>query len=69
MTHDEFIFWKNSPVTQEVFLTIRELIQDAKDDLAYNAGVDPVYDRKVVGKILGLETILDMKFESEGESE
>lgn len=70
MTKDEFVAWKSSDSTQAVFRAIQALIQEAKDELATNAGENPIYDRKVVGKINGLETVLNLQFdESEGVTE
>lgn len=62
MTQDEFISWRNDPVTTAVFMEIRELISDGKDELALVAGENPISDAKRVGKLLGLQSILDIAF-------
>lgn len=61
MIKSEFVDWKNNPVTQEIFSIIRSSISDGRDEL--EAGPDPVYAAKVVGKLAAYRAILDISFE------
>lgn len=63
VTKDEFLQWKDNPVTQEVFQIIRDRREEAKDVLAISAGEDPVNDRFYVGMIRALSEFLDISFE------
>ena len=70
MNSDEFSSWKANPVTKQVFAAIQELIYEGQVELGYSAGADPIVDRYKVGKINGLQTILDLTIEdlsSEGD--
>lgn len=72
MNIDEFTNWKSHHVTKRVFDAIRELIYEGQVELGGTAGIDAVADRYKVGKINGLETILDLSLEdlsSEGDDE
>ncbi len=51
ITKEEFLQWKENPVTKEVFTVVNRRIEEAKDLLAYNAGVEPESDRLLVGMI------------------
>lgn len=63
MTRDEFVDWKNSLVTQEIFGEIEKLIKDGRDELEATAGINSIQDAKNVGKIKALRDILDISFE------
>ena len=51
VTKEEFVQWKESPVTKAVYEVIDSRIQDAQEILGNTAGDDPVADRYLVGMI------------------
>ena len=72
MNLDEFNSWKGHHVTKRVFDALRELIYEGQVELGYTAGADPITDRYKVGKINGLQTILDLTIDDiseEGDEE
>lgn len=70
MTHDDFISWKNSPVTQVLFAMFHDRIEQTREVLGNAAGIDVLQDRFFVGYIKGLEEILNSRLEAvEGEDD
>lgn len=67
MTKEQFLDWKNHPVTQEIQAEIRFLINEGRDMLEGSAGSDSYRDAKVSGKLEGLRTILEIDFVEEAE--
>lgn len=63
MTKDEFVAWKNNPITQEVFKKIKQNIDLTKEDLASSAGENPLSDRFKVGAIGAYNDLLLIDFE------
>ena len=64
MNAQDFADWRNRhPVTEAVFTALANLVQDGKEELAASAGENPVADARKSGKILGLQSILDMTFD------
>lgn len=62
MTKEDFIDWKNNPVTKRVFLEIEDMISEGKDEIALSAGINPLLDRERVGKLNGLLMLLGISF-------
>lgn len=54
MTKQDFVAWKNNPVTKQVFAGLREREQDKAEDLIQAAGLDPLQDRYLSGYIAAL---------------
>lgn len=63
MTKDDFVHWKNSAVTQEIFNTIYRNIESLKHELAESAGIDPLKDRFTSGAIGAYNDLLLIDFE------
>ena len=63
VSKEEFLDWKNSHVTQEVFQVILTRIQDAKDILGATAGDDPVADRYLVGMIRAFNELMEISYD------
>lgn len=61
MTKAEFIDWKSHAVTQEIFNIIKSHITEGRDEL--EAGPDPQYAAKVIGKLAAYRAVLDISFE------
>lgn len=58
-TKDDFVSWRNNPVTIEfATLAIDEMNSSIKD-LIFSAGVDSLEDRRRVGRIEGLKWLTD----------
>jgi hypothetical protein len=60
---DDFNDWKNSPVTQAVFIIIAERIRETERELGATAGVDAAGDRYRVGTIQAYKNFLDIDYE------
>ena len=58
LSADDFYQWKIHPVTIAFHQAIRERIYALQVQLGYNAGEDPVQDRKVVGMIAAYLEVL-----------
>ena len=63
VTREEFLQWKDSPVTKAVMATVEYRIEEAKEILAASAGVEPDADRMCVGMIRAFREVLDISFE------
>ena len=63
VTREEFAQWRESSVTQEVFSIIQARIDDAKEILSVQAGLEPDQDRLLVGMIKALNEILEISYE------
>lgn len=66
ITKADFIDWKSNPVTKAVFMEIKKLADDGVEGLSLSAGLDPLNDRAIVGKINGLRNVLDISFSDIG---
>lgn len=62
ISKEDFIDWKNSPVTKRVFDEIKDMIQEGKEEIAASAGINPLLDRERVGKLNGLTALLGISF-------
>lgn len=69
MTYDDFIGWKNHPVTQLMHAMCADLIEQKQAILGQSAGVDPLQDRLHVGYIAGLREVLHARAEEVAELE
>lgn len=58
----DFNNWKVDPVTVAFINTIKVRIEEAKDFLSYNAGIDSASDSYFRGFIQGQREILDVSF-------
>jgi len=63
VSREEFAQWRESSVTQEVFHIIRNRIEDAKEILSVQAGLEPDQDRLLVGMIKALQEVLEISYE------
>lgn len=55
----EFADWLRDPVTRELFGHLRKQIDDAKEQLANEAGLDSLSDRFLAGGIAGCVEVLE----------
>lgn len=55
--------WKNLSITQEILTEIKRRQTWAKEQLAEQAGLDPLADREKVGAIKAYQDILDIELE------
>lgn len=62
MTKDEFLTWRNDPVTVRVFTEIADLVEVGKEELSHLAGENSISDARRVGKLDGLRTVLGISF-------
>jgi hypothetical protein len=63
LTKNEYIDWKSSPATQEVFDDLARRVEGLKDELAGSAGEDPRADAWRVGAIQAYRDILATTYE------
>lgn len=62
MTKTEYIDWRSSPATKEVFAEITSRIEGLKAELAGSAGLDARNDGVKVGAIQAFQDILDTTY-------
>lgn len=65
MTKQEFLDWKASHVTKEIFRGLQERSDYLKEELATTAGSDQWEDRFKVGYIAGIKDILNTEWEGD----
>ena len=63
ITKEDFIDWKNNPVTQAFFVSLAEKINLGATELSYSAGSNPSEERFKCGMIAGYRAILDVEME------
>jgi len=63
MTKTEFIDWKTSYSTQEVFSLLSKRVQMIQEILGESAGQDSIQDAKYVGAIRAYNDMLSIDFE------
>jgi hypothetical protein len=63
ISFSEYISWKHDPVTEAYMEACKVRIEDGKDTLATQAGIDPIYDSYVRGIIRGYTEMLEFKVE------
>lgn len=59
---EEFVQWKQHPVTKAVIASMQARVDYLKDQLAMSAGVDPLEDRFRVGYIAAANDFSDIDF-------
>ena len=59
VSKEEFVEWRQSPVTKQFLEFVRKQISEAKEALAETAGLDPLQDRHLVGGIDALKDVLE----------
>lgn len=69
ITRGEFAEWRRNPVTRALFEFIDEQVEQAKEGLAMDAGLNPLADRDLVGGIAAFRDVLEWQPEMEQESE
>jgi hypothetical protein len=57
MTKQDFLDWKQHPVTKEIFSLLRQQEENIKEQLATSAGLDPAEDRYRAGYIAAYRDI------------
>lgn len=62
MTKEDFLEWKQHPVTRRVFEEIQNMIGQGTEELSFSAGQDPGSDRQKVGKLDGLRALVGISF-------
>ena len=63
ISFSEFISWKHDPVTEAWMEACKERIEEGKDTLAIQAGIDPIYDSYVRGIIKAYTEVLEFRVE------
>ena len=74
VTYSEWLDWRKSPVTKAFYDACLERIDDAKNQLAFSAGLDQAQDNFYRGFVHGYIEMLDFRVEEpplqeEGEQE
>jgi len=67
ITKEQFVSWKEDPVTIAFFQASQERVEDAKDILANEAGKDPDNDNFFRGFIYAYNEMKDFRVETEDE--
>lgn len=63
VTKEEFLEWKQSYVTQEVFKVLIDRIEEAKEILSYNAGNSQLDDKYITGMIHAFREVMQVDWE------
>ena len=63
VSREEFVQWRESAVTKEIFNIIENRIEDAKEILSVQAGLEPDQDRLLVGMIKAFNEVLEISYE------
>lgn len=63
MTKEEFVDWKTSPLTKQIFHSIQDRIYDLEHELGETAGLDLRSDAMRVGAIRAFRDILEIDYE------
>lgn len=63
LTKEEWIDWKNSPVTRAFYAAVNIRIEDAKEVLASTAGIEPDTDNFYRGFIAAYREMLEFTIE------
>ncbi len=70
VTKEEYLDWKNNPVTQALFSSIAARVNDGAKELAGSAGINPLDDRFKCGMIAAFQEVLVVELdELEGATE
>lgn len=67
ITTEDLILWKNDPVTQAWFEACEVRVEDAKETLAEQAGIDSIFDSYVRGMIKAYREMQDFTVEDANE--
>jgi len=67
MNRQDFVDWKNSPITKALFLALTNNVEGLKEELASSAGVDTRADAVKVGAIQAFRDVLDTEWFEETE--
>lgn len=62
----DFVNWKQDPVTKAFFEAANQRIEDAKDLLASSAGIDSTTDRFLVGMIQAYRELQEFRIDDLG---
>ena len=57
--------WKNLAITQEIMLEFKRRQEWLRDQLAEQAGINPIADREKVGAIKAYQDMLDIELDEE----
>ena len=60
ITKDLWVEWQNHPVTSELYASLREKIEDGRDELS-SLDIDPKRDAIVRGMIWAFNNVIDAK--------
>lgn len=63
VTKEEWIEWKNHPVTKAFYEAVEIRVEESKDLLSYSAGVDQAQDNYWRGFIGAYREMLEFKIE------
>ena len=63
ISYSDFVSWKHDPVTEAWMEACKQRIEDGKDTLATQAGIDSTYDSYVRGIIRGYTEMLNFTVE------
>ena len=58
ISKEDFYLWKSEPITQAVFEACQLRVEDGKNTLAGQAGLDPIFDSYVRGIIKAYSEML-----------
>ena len=62
MSKDDFIVWKNDPITKAFYISLNQRREDVKESLVAQAGIDSIDDAKKSGYCQALVDVFDTDF-------
>lgn len=63
ITYDDYVLWKNDPMTKAWFEACQIRVEEGKEQLATQAGSDPVFDGFVRGVIHAYREMMSFSVE------
>ena len=63
ITASDFVDWKSNPVTKAFIEACNIRVEDAKDELAISAGINPTQDNLLRGFILAYREMQDFRID------
>lgn len=67
ISYDDYVLWKNDPMTIAWFEACNQRVEEGKEQLAGQAGTDPIFDSYVRGMIAAYREMMTFTVEEMNE--
>ena len=68
ITYDDYVMWKQDPMTIAWFEACQVRVEEGKEQLAAQAGVEPIFDSYVRGMIAAYREMMQFTVEEMNEA-